>query len=90
MLIMEKIQREGTDLKGEESQLIIRQNARTNYDPRAVVDVVPVEDLPGMVSLNKKAVENYCSQNPAVAKTIKESAVTNYTMPFLATKKLKK
>lgn len=90
MLIMEKIQRNGTDLKGETTQIVIRQNARTNYDPRTVVDSVPIEDLPGMVSLNKKAVEDYCSQNPALAKTIQDSATTNYTTPFLATKKLKK
>lgn len=90
MLIMEKIQRNGTDLKGEDTQIVIRQNARTNYDPRIVVDNVPVEDLPGMVSLNKKAVEDYCSQNPAVAKAIRDSSTTNYTTPFLATKKIKK
>jgi hypothetical protein len=90
MLIMEKIQRDGTNLKGEESQIIIRQNARTNYDPRTVVDSVPIEDLAGMVSLNKKAVETYCSKNPALAKKIKDSATTNYTTPFLAAKKLKK
>lgn len=90
MLIMEKIQRSGSNLKGTESQMVIRQNARTNYDPKTVVDAVPIEDLSGMVSLNKKAVENYCSQNPALAKTIKASSTTNYTMPFLMAKKLKK
>jgi len=90
MLAMEKIQRDGTGLKGEEEQLIIRQNARTNYDPREVAKVVPVEDLIGMMSLNKKAVDNYCSQNPAAAKAIQNSATTNYTTPFLATKKIPK
>ena len=90
MLIMEKIQRDGTDLKGEDTQIVIRQNARTNYDPRIVVGSVPIEDLPGMVSLNKKAVEDYCSQNPAVAKTIQDSATVNYTTPFLMTRKIKK
>lgn len=90
MLIMDKIQRDGTDLRGDDTKVVIRQNARTNYDPRTVVGAVPIEDLPGMVSLNKKAVEDYCSQNPALAKTIQDSATTNYTTPFLMTKKLKK
>lgn len=90
MLAMEKIQRDGTSLKGEEEQLVIRQNARTNYDPREVAKIVPVEDLIGMMSLNKKAVDNYCSQNPAAAKAIKNSATTNYTTPFLQAKKINK
>lgn len=90
MLIMEKIQRDGTDVKGVDSKLGIRQNSRTNYDPRVVVDTVPIEDLPGMISLNKTAVETYCSMNPALAKTIKDSATTNFTTPFIVAKKVKK
>lgn len=90
MLIMDKIQRNGADLMGEDEQMYIRQNARTNYDPREVSKLIPVDDLAGMVSLNKKAVDTYCSKNPTVAKRIKESATTNYTTPFLATKKIKK
>lgn len=90
MLAMEKIQRDGTGLKGDEDQLVVQQNARTNYDPREVAKVVPVDDLVGMMSLNKKAVDDYCSQNPAVAKAIKDSSTTNYTTPFLMTRKIKK
>jgi CRISPR/Cas system-associated exonuclease Cas4 (RecB family) len=90
MLIMEKIQRDGTDVTGAGAKLSIQQNSRTNYDPRVVVGNIPTEDLPGMISLNKKAVENYCSQNPALAKTIKDSAITNYTTPFIVNRKLKK
>lgn len=90
MLIMDKIQRAGADLMGEDEQMYIRQNARTNYDPREVSKLIPVDDLAGMISLNKKAVDEYCSKNPVVAKRIKESATTNYTTPFLATKKIKK
>lgn len=89
MLAMEKIQRQGSSLKGDGEQLIIRQSARTNYDARQVAKVIPHEDLVGMMSLNKKAVDNYCSINPSVAKAIQASSTTNYTMPFLATKKLK-
>ncbi len=90
MLMMEKIQRDGGSIKGDDSQIVIRQNSRTSYDPRAIVNAIPAEDLSGVVSINKKAIEGYGDKNPAWANIIKESSITNYTTPFLVTKKLNK
>lgn len=89
MVIMEKIKASGTDLSGENQQMYIRQTARVNYDPREVAKIIPVDELSGMISLNKKAVDDYCLRNPRAAKHIQQSATTNYTTPFLAVKKIK-
>ena len=90
MLIMEKIKREGTDLKGEDIQMCIRQNARTNYDAVEVAKVIPQDDFATMVTLRNKDVDAYCARHPNVKKQVEKSSITNYTSPFLATKKLKK
>lgn len=90
MIIMEKIKNAGEDLKGEKKQIYIRQNARTNYDTKTVHEVVEPEEFVQMVNLNKKAVDSYCSKNPKAKKAIEASSTTNYTSPFLATKKIGK
>jgi hypothetical protein len=89
MIITEKIKRSGEDMEGADEHIYIRQNSRTNYDLATVVDAVPTEDFPSLVNLNKRAVESYVEDNPAVKEKIMASANTNYTTPFLATRKKK-
>lgn len=89
MIITEKIKRDGKDIDGGDEVVYIRQNARTNFDLNTVAEVVPTEDFPSLVNVNKKAVETYIESNPAVRDKILASANTNYTTPFLATKKNK-
>ena len=89
MILMEKIKDAGTDLQGGDNLMYIRQSARTSYDAKAVHKIIPPEDFANMVSLNKKAVDNYCSKNPKVKKEIENNATTSYTSPFLAVKKIK-
>lgn len=90
MIIMEKIKMAGENLKGEQTQAYIRQTARTNYDTLAVHSIVEPEEFVNMVNLNKKAVDSYCARNPKAKKLIEQSATTNYTTPFLATKNITK
>lgn len=90
MIITEKIRNEGKDIHGPTEDVGIRQNSRTNYDLDTVVSAVPSEDFPGLVTVNKKAVENYMKINPAVKEKIMASATTSYTTPFLTEKKKKK
>lgn len=89
MIITEKIKRGAKDLEGADQHVYIRQNSRTNYDLKTVAAHVPTEDFPSLVNLNKKAVEKYVDANPIVKDKIVASAQTNYTTPFLATKKKK-
>jgi len=42
-----------------------------------------------MVSLNKRALENYISTNPTVKDLIGDAKETNFITPFLATRKIK-
>jgi putative RecB family exonuclease len=89
MVMMEKIKKDYNNLKGDNSEIYVRQNSSTNYDLRTVAEAVPTEDFSGLVNLNKKAVENYMNLNPSVRDIIQETATTNYTSPFLASRKKK-
>jgi len=89
MILMEKIKIAGTDLKGGDNQMYIRQSARTNYDAKGLHKLIPPEEFATMVSLNKKAVDSYCSKHPKLKKEIERNATTNYTSPFLAVRKIK-
>ncbi len=90
MIMMEKIRRESVNISDGEKEVYIRQNARVGYDLKTVHKMVPEEDFVDIVNLNKKAVENYMEANPAVKDIIGETATTNYTSPFLATRKVSK
>lgn len=89
MIMMEKIRRNSENLKGEDSEIYVRQNSSTNYDLETVYQAVPPDDFAGLVNLNKKAVKTYLDLNPAVKDQISETATTNYTTPFLASRKKK-
>jgi hypothetical protein len=43
-----------------------------------------------MVNINKRAVDEYADENPAVRDLIFDAAKVNFTTPFLATKKIRK
>lgn len=90
MVIMEKIKDNAENLAGDEEEIYIRQNSRTTYDPNIVFNLIPPEDLHKVVTLNKKAVEEYIDDNPSIKKDVLRASTTNYTSPFLATKKSKK
>lgn len=90
MVIMDKIKRTSSNLAGETEEVYIRQNSRTTYDLDAVYKTVPSKDFHKLVNVNKKAVDTYMGINPVIKERLMESTVTNYTSPFLATKKVKK
>ena len=87
---MEKIKANASNLKGAEKEIYVKQNSSTNYNLNTVYDSVPSEDFPSLVNLNKKAVETYMSMNSSVKDMITNSATTNHTSPFLASRKIKK
>ena len=89
MIIMEKIKRGAKNLVGNKEEVYVRQSSRTAYDLNAVYKAVPSEDFHKLVNVNKKAVTNYMSENPAIKEEIERTSTTNYTSPFLATKKVK-
>jgi len=90
MVIMEKIKNAGTDLSGGDKQAYIRQSARTNYDTKAIQALVPPADFGNMVTIKKSDVDSYCEKHPKIKKEVLKNAVTNFSSPFLATRKIKK
>jgi hypothetical protein len=90
MVMMEKIRNSANNLKSEDKEIYVRQNSRTSYDLKTVHEAVPTEDFKDLVNLNKKAVETYINLNPAVKEKIAGTATTNYTSPFLSSRKIKK
>lgn len=88
MLIMEKIKMNGENLKGDSKQVYIRQSARSNYDVRVVQSLIEPAEFVNLVSLNKKAVDDYCARHPQIKKKVEDSSTTNYSTPFLASKKI--
>lgn len=90
MIMMEKIKKNSENLKGEDKEIYIRQNSSTNYDLQTVHRFVPADDFPDLVNLNKKAVTTYMDLNPAVKEKISETSTTNFTSPFLASRKTNK
>lgn len=90
MILMERIRKDFKNFEVGEEEIYVRQNSNVNYDLETVFNSVPIEDFTSLVNLNKKAVEQYFNTNPKVKEDIAKTATTNHTMPFLATKKLKK
>jgi hypothetical protein len=90
MVLMEKIRKDFKNFEVGDEEIYVRQNSNVNYDLETVFNSVPIEDFTSLVNLNKKAVEQYFNVNPRVKEDIAKTATTNHTMPFLATKKLKK
>jgi hypothetical protein len=86
-VIMEKIKRDSKNLAYDAGEVYIRQSSRTSYDVDTILKVIPVKELDKVVSINKGRIEKYMDNNPAVKATISETAITNYSSPFLALKK---
>lgn len=89
MIITEKIKKDSKNIVTGEEEVYIRQNSRVTYDLETIHKYVPAEDFPSLVNANKKAVDNYVDINPEVKGPILSAAMTNYTSPFLATRKIK-
>jgi RecB family exonuclease len=90
MVMMEKIKAAAANMKGDDKEIYVKQNSSTNYSLDTVYKSVPPDDFSSLVNLNKKAVETYMSMNPSIKEMIADTATTNYTSPFLASRKLKK
>lgn len=88
-VLIDKIKAKGKNIIFEGEELYIRQNSRKEYDLGVVASTIPEGHLVDVVSLNKRALETYMDKNPAVKARITERMVTNFTSPFLATKKVK-
>jgi putative RecB family exonuclease len=90
MVLMEKIKQTSENIMGEDLEVYVRQNSRTTYDLDTIYKLVPNDDFAKLVGINKKSVERYLNSNPAIKEKVMSTSTTNYTKPFLSTKKIKK
>lgn len=90
MAIMDKVRDDNINLKVDEVEVYIRQNSRIAYDKDTIKEYTPYEEFVQLVTLNKKAVDNYIKDNPSIKDRFEATARVNYTAPFLATRKAKK
>lgn len=90
MLIIEKIRRTGKNLANDVEELYIRQNSRTSYDKKVIHAILSDRAFLNIANINKAAVEKYMAKNEAIKDKITVSARTNFTSPFIASKKVKK
>lgn len=89
MVMMSKIHNTSSNINTNNSEIYIRQSSRTNYDIDTVHKNVPKEDFINLVTLNKKAVEGYVEANPSIKPLIEATSSTNFTSPFLSSRKAK-
>lgn len=90
MLIIERIRRSGTNIDDGEQELYIRQNSRTNFNLKDVRRLIPEKEFLKMIRLNNNAVKAYMNDNAAIKDELIRGSQSNYTSPFLSTRKLKK
>lgn len=90
MLIIEKIRRSGSNIHNDEKEMYIRQNSRTGFDLKEVHRLVPEKDFLDMIKLKDAAVKRYINRKTKVKNEILKSSQSNYTSPFLSTRKLRK
>lgn len=90
MLIIDKIKIEGEGINDGENELYIRQSSRKAYDLDTVARLVDPAHLVKLVNLNKRMVEGYIDKNPAIKDKVINTMTSNFTSPFLATRKVRK
>jgi RecB family exonuclease len=88
-IMMDKIKIQEHVVASDTEEMVLRQMARTTYNPMEVCKIVPPEDLPGLVSISPTKIKKYADANPSVKHLLDEISETNYTSAFLASKKIK-
>ena len=88
--IIDKIKVKELPVKGEEKEMVLRQNSRTTYDPIKVSQMIPPEDFAKLVNLSPTKLRKYLDKNTKVKPFVEETAETNFTSAFLASRKLRK
>ncbi len=88
-ILLNKIKRKNMNIVAGDKELYTRQMARTSYDLKTVLGLVPKPELSRIVNINQSGLKKYMDDNPAVKPYILATAETNFTRPFLATRKSK-
>ena len=84
--ILNKIRESDRDLVGGNDTLFIKQNTNTAYDPKTVLEFVPIAEFLNMISVSKKDVDDYLDRHPTGKAKIASTARKTHTFPFVGRK----
>lgn len=90
MLMIDRIKIKGENINNGEKEVYIRQSNKRTYDTAVAASVIDPSHFSKLVKVNKRQLEEYMEKNPAVKGKIVESMTSNFTSPFLATRKVRK
>lgn len=90
MLMIDRIKINGENINDGEKEVYIRQSNKRTYDTAVAASVIDPSHFAKLVKVNKRSLEDYMERNPVVKEKIVASMTSNFTTPFLATKKVRK
>jgi len=79
----------GDDIRAGGKELYTTQAARTNYDVAQVVEIIPKQDLFGLLNVNKGRLDRYVKDSPELKSALARIAQVNYNAPVYKTRKVK-
>ncbi len=88
-LIATKKFMEGQDIEANGKELYSTQASRTNYDIVKVVEIIPQEDLFGLLNVNKARLDRYAKDDPDMKSKLQRIAQVNYNAPVYKTRAVK-
>jgi len=77
---------EGHDIQAEGKELYSTQASRTNYEIEKIVELVPQEDLYGLLNVNKARLDRYAKEDPDLRSKLQRIAQVNYNAPVYKTR----
>lgn len=80
---------EGHDIKADGKELYSTQASRTNYDIEKIVEIIPQEDLYGVLNVNKARLDRYVKNDPDMKSKLQRIAQVNYNAPVYKTRAVK-
>jgi len=80
---------EGHDIKAGGKELYSTQASRTNYDIEKIVELLPKEDLYGVLNVNKTRLDRYSKEDPDLRSKLQRIAQVNYNAPVYKTRTVK-
>lgn len=80
---------EGHDIAAGGKELYSTQASRTNYDIEKVVEIIPQDDLYGVLNVNKARLDRYVKDDPDMKSKLQRIAQVNYNAPVYKTRTVK-
>jgi putative RecB family exonuclease len=89
-VMIDKIKVFEEPVKIEGKEMVLRQSARTTYNPRKLSSLIPYEDFVGLANIAPSKLKKYLEKNVKLKAYLDDFSEVNYTAAFLASRKIKK